>query len=63
MLNSILSGGNVGVAARYTAQIRELLAMLETHNAQRVAEAGKASEAPVQSRANTPLGTVVDVQA
>jgi hypothetical protein len=64
MSSVLLSAPIVGVAARYAEQIRELLALSETHrNAQPVAEASKASADHVQSQVAGPRGTVVDLRA
>jgi hypothetical protein len=59
-----VSNASFGVAARYAAQIRELLALPETSvNARRAMEPDRASLDLVRSRTSGPRGAVVDVQA
>jgi hypothetical protein len=64
MLSNVLSSANGGVAARYAAQIRELLALSLAHlSAERAIEVTSVSAARVQSPATGSLGTVIDLSA
>jgi hypothetical protein len=64
MMTDVLSSANVGVAARYAAQIRELLALHESQlNARRLMESNKPPEDHAHSPVPGPRGTVVDLRA
>jgi hypothetical protein len=64
MVSDVLSGANGGIAARYAAQIRELLTLSLDHlDAQYPAKASSAPADQVRSPAAGAQGTVVDLRA
>lgn len=63
MVSDVLSGANGGVAARYAAQIRELLALSLDHlNAQHAVDASSAPANQVRSPAAGAQGTIIDLR-
>jgi hypothetical protein len=64
MVSDVMSSANGGVAARYAAQIRELLALsLDRLNAQRGVEASSPAASKVHSPLTGAQGTVIDLRA